>query len=74
MLVGLILPLVQPDFHSELSGVVNSERLIEFFREIGDRGELEAQFIRDDRFRFAPASSGRVSTGMSHFASSVTIP
>jgi hypothetical protein len=32
---------------------VNIESLIEHFRVIRDRGELDAEFVRDRRFRFA---------------------
>ena len=43
----------QPYFRAELGGVVNIECLIEFSREIGDRGELDAEAVRDRRFCFA---------------------
>ncbi len=43
----------QPYFRAELGGVVNIESLIEFSREIGDRGELDAEAVRDHRFCFA---------------------
>ena len=39
---------------------MNIESLIEPFCEIRDRGELDAEFVRDHRFRFA---KGKVNAG-----------
>ena len=53
MSAGPILHLAEPNLHAELGGIVNIEILIEFFCEIRDRGQLEAEFISNDRFGFA---------------------
>src|SRR5664279_3521735 len=54
MLVGpILLHLAEPNLHAELGRIVNIEILIEFFCEIRDRGQLEAEFISNDRFGFA---------------------
>jgi hypothetical protein len=39
--------LPEPDFRSELDGIVNVESLIELFGQISDRGDLYAKVIRD---------------------------
>src|ERR1700737_4960769 len=53
ILARRVLFLVQPDFRAKLGGIVNIESLIELFAVIRDRGELEAEFVRDRRFRLA---------------------
>jgi hypothetical protein len=46
-LAHLGLFLAKPDFRAELGGIVNIKGLIELFREIRDRGKLDAEFIRN---------------------------
>src|SRR2546423_4276653 len=52
-LTRLVLMWVQPDFRAEFGGIVNIESLIELFGMIRDRGELEAEFVRNLRPRLA---------------------
>src|SRR5579885_3138558 len=52
-LARLSLFLAQPDFCAELGGIVNIESLVELSRQFRDGGGLDAESIRDHRFRLA---------------------